>query len=224
MKFKGYIPEGWELIKGKYGKHLRRIRGSLTPIKLNSVFEKNTEELPRVSQLSSLIKKALMPDKMDMYASDLYVRLNSFLMYAQNNGIDCWQKDLFKNFEMHERWKAGNVFWTNPEYSLKDGICMVSMPYLSSLINDRTVGIDDTRVKLVLVFIDEAKKSFKRTESPETIIKGRDFRKDEEMSFSFEDCEGLPYLLFMYGTGYTDNEPTTRVKKRGMVVIGSGRV
>jgi hypothetical protein len=219
MKFKGFIPPGYELVNGRERKYLRKKPESRM---VNRTLTKNSRNLPEVSKIGSQVLKAISPDRRYLRDSKLSKRFNSKMMLGAHGPQKWWTRDWMKGFEVHASYPLDWLVSFDSTYTFTPKGCSVRVENIAmeECTSKKRREFMDMNLKMVLVFVDEAKKRFHRFESKLMLVKRK--VRSAVLKVSFDKRPPLPYLIFIYGNGVMNDKPMELIEATGMMVVGSG--
>ncbi len=219
MKYKGVIPEGYELVKGRYGHYLRKLTGT-KPV--NKTLTRNSNKMPRVNRIAGAMQKGITAERKYFYDGTLYNRLKGHLLRGSELAEGWWTKDWLEGFEVNALHLLKTVADFTPSYAFKRNTLTIQLEgiFLTEWTRRKGKSFNAVRLHAVVLFIDEDKGKFTRYESEPQVtnLKTKSIRLEVV-------CTGkpkLPFVIFIYGVGMEGRSIIENADATGMVVIGSG--
>lgn len=219
MKFKGIIPHGYELVKGRYGEYLRKVAG---PKPVNKILTRNSSKIPVVNRIAGAVVKGIAPERKYFYDGTLYNRLKSLLLLGSEQPQRWWSTDWLRGFEINKLHDVGSLAGLESSYSFTRNVVTISLEkiVLFELTKRKSKTYTAMRFHAVALFINEDKGTYKRFESAPQIADKR--TKNILLEINCSPKPKLPFILFLYGEGMNGSIPVESADATGMEVVGSG--
>ncbi|HEX6916389.1 MAG TPA: hypothetical protein VF145_14165, partial [Chitinophagaceae bacterium] len=169
MKFKGVIPEGYELVNGRYGKYLRRIAGDRH---VNKVLGRNSRYAGAVNTTAATIKDGIAGERKYCYDGTLYNRLRGLLLEGVGLADKWWTRDWLCGFEANIAHELRTVIQFKSSYGFKRNVLQVELGelFLTEITRRKKKLFDAVRLYAVVLFINEEKGEFTRYQSDPAVI------------------------------------------------------